>query len=135
LSDKKCVFPWHERPQKKILISALCIYLGSIVLASFYQVGDVLVYKDHYTFTKEKWASADENERGRLIDSFRTIHDLKGENISVAEELLGAPDERNEASLVYYIGDYNKWMALDPYIYRITFDIDNIITADSIGQL
>ena len=105
------------------------------MLASFYQVGDVLVYKDHYTFTKEKWASADENERGRLIDSFRTIHDLKGENISVAEELLGAPDERNEASLVYYIGDYNKWMALDPYIYRITFDIDNIITADSIGQL
>ncbi|MDI9503954.1 MAG: hypothetical protein QM205_03325 [Bacillota bacterium] len=127
---------YKDKPntQKKVRFIAFLLYFVPFALGILYQVGDIVAYKVRYTFSVEKWAAADQNERGRLINSFRTNHPLVGENISVAKALLGEPDVSGDTYFIYYIGDYDKWLAMDPYYYSITFNSENIITAEDINQ-
>ena len=63
---------------KSIAITYLCIAFIPFSALVVYRVNDNQAYKTYYTFTSARWAAADGNERGRLIDSFREIYEVVG---------------------------------------------------------
>lgn len=110
-----------------IIMAPLSVFVGVRLI-------DRQIYKVTYTFTPLKWQQSDENERGRLIDSFREQYDLIGEPITFAVSLLGEPDRKEEGAHLYHLGDYRMWIALDPHYYYVAFDENEIIHSEYIFQ-
>lgn len=108
--------------------------ISSLIITSFisYRLVDWMTYRQHFTFTVSKWESADDNLRGKLIDSFRETHNIVGDSLLEVQALLGVADEINGQLHFYAIGDYHKVLAIDPFYYQVEIDEFNIVISEKI---
>lgn len=127
-----------KKSKKISILNLSLIIIGVVVIPSaslgIFRLADRQNYNITYTFTPIKWEQADIEDRGRLIDSFRQQYDLVGQNIDIVPDLIGEPDSQEEMQYIYDIGNYKKWLSIDPYYYVITYDLNNIITSEEIYQ-
>lgn len=127
-----------KKSKKISILNLSLIIIGVVVIPSaslgIFRLADRQNYNITYTFTPIKWEQADIEDRGRLIDSFRQQYDLVGQNIDIIPDLIGEPDSQEEMQYIYDIGNYKKWLSIDPYYYVITYDLNNIITSEEIYQ-
>lgn len=79
----------------------LLVFLGFLVVVAF--VGGQM-WNRQKTFSTEKWVNYEGNSRQAIVQDFfdRTVVDgLSEEELT---EYLGAPDQKQEENLVYYLG-------------------------------
>lgn len=121
---------------RKLLFSIITvsIWVLPIAMLGIYQDIDQRIYEATYSFTVEKWAAADEDDRARMIRFFREEYDLVGENINVVPPLLGTPDSVTETGYSYNLGTNEYFFGIDPVFYLIEFNDQNIIVAEGVYQ-
>jgi len=119
------------KPLNLVFIYASVLLIPIIALVT-YRIQDTRQYNDYYTFTSQRWIRADDEERGRLIDSFRKLYPLVGETKMQVITLLGEADYEEEYSLSYMIGSYKQFIAIDPCMYHIVFDTNFIVISEAI---
>jgi len=117
---------------KTLALSLTLVFTVPLLGLVSYRVADQINYDEHYAFTTEKWLAADQNTRGRLIESFREQYDIVGLSLEEVTDLLGQPDETSEEYIYYYIGEYKAIIAIDPFIYMISLDNNLIVVAENI---
>ena len=119
---------------RKLLFSIITVSIWVIPIAmlGIYQDIDQRIYEATYSFTVEKWAAADEDDRARMIRFFREEYDLVGENINVVPPLLGTPDTVTETGYYYNLGNVEYVLGIDPLYYLIEFNDQNIIIAEGV---
>lgn len=121
---------------RKLLFSIITvsIWVLPIAMLGIYQDIDQRIYEATYSFTVEKWAAADEDDRARMIRFFREDYDLVGENIDVVPPLLGTPDSITDTGYYYNLGNVEYVLGMDPMYYLIEFNDQNIIVAEGVYQ-
>lgn len=119
---------------KKVTFSfiMLAIYLSPIAMLGTYNYIDCQIYNATYTFTVEKWANANEDERARIIPFFRKQYNLVGDNIDVVIPLLGTPDTVTDTTYSYNLGVAESVLVTQPIYYLINFNEQNIITSERV---
>ena len=121
---------------KKLMFTLITVgvFILPIAMLGIYQDIDRRIYEATYSFSVEKWANADENDRARIIRFFREDYDLVGDSIDVVPPLLGTPDSVTETAYYYNLGDVEFVLGIDPIFYLIEFNDQNIITAEGVYQ-
>ena len=121
---------------RKLLFSIITvsIWVLPIAMLGIYQDVDQRIYEATYSFTIEKWATADEDDRARMIRFFREEYDLVGENINVVPPLLGTPDSITDTGYYYNLGNVEYVLGMDPLYYLIEYNEQNIIIAEGVYQ-
>lgn len=121
---------------RKLLFSIITvsIWVLPIAMLGIYQDIDQRIYEATYSFTVEKWAVADEDDRARMIRFFREEYDLVGENINVVPPLLGTPDSITDTGYYYNLGNVEYVLGMDPLYYLIEFNDKNIIITEGVYQ-
>ena len=121
---------------RKLLFSIITvsIWVLPIAMLGIYQDIDQRIYEATYSFTVEKWAAADEDDRARMIRFFREDYDLVGENIDVVPPLLGTPDSITDTGYYYNLGNVEYVLGMDPLYYLIEINNQNIIIAEGVYQ-
>ena len=121
---------------KKLMFSliAVGVFVLPIAMLGIYQDIDQRIYEATYSFSVEKWAAADEDDRARIIRFFREEYNLVGENIDVVPPLLGTPDTVTETGYYYNLGNVEYVLGIDPLYYLVEFNDQNIIIAEGVYQ-
>lgn len=115
-----------------LIISAVFVLPSAMFI--LYQLIDNNVYDVKYSFTVEKWANASQDDRARIIPSFREQYQLVGENVEYVIPLLGTPDSELETKYYYNLGYSEAILVREPVYYLIEFSDIRIITSESIYQ-
>lgn len=122
----------HQTLKTHTMITSLVLMFTVPLLGLIsYRTIDNANAAEYYRFTPQKWEVADDNMRGRLIDSFIEQYDIIGYEKEGVEALLGAADDEDDVSMHYYLGEYRSFIAIDPFIYYIELE-DNTVTYASI---
>ena len=106
---------------KRVIILPAMVVFFAIFSLSF-AVIDKGVYKAHYTFSKEKWVVASNDERSVYLDSFLKMYDLNTFNDQLIIEYLGEPDKKETTDLLTYPIQYGG----STYFYDLGFQRDFI---------
>jgi hypothetical protein len=121
---------------KKVTFSfiMIAIYLSPIAILGTYNYIDRQIYNATYTFTVEKWAVANQEERARIIPFFRQQYDLVGDNIDVVIPLLGTPDKVTDTTYFYNLGLAESVLVTEPIYYLVNFNEQYIVTSERVFQ-
>ena len=124
----------HAVRKKIFALLMVAIYVLPVAMFGTYRLIDRQVYTATYSFTVEKWANADEDDRAHIIDFFREGYDLVGESIDTVPPLLGAPDSVTDTAYYYNLGYHKYYLGVDPVYYLVEFDSQNIIFKEGVYE-
>jgi len=124
----------HVVPKKIFALLMVAIYALPAAMFGTYRLIDRQVYTSTYSFTVEKWASANVDNRAHIIDFFREEYHLAGEDIDFVPPLLGTPDSITDTAYYYNLGNHKYILGVDPVYYLVEFDSQNIITKEGVYE-
>lgn len=113
----------------------ITVYISPIGMLVIYRCIDQQIYDTTYAFSAEKWSNANEDERSHIIHFFRAQHELVEKDLDYAIILLGQPDREEELKYYYSLGLEEAVLVTHEVYYLIEFDIQNIITNESIIEV
>lgn len=117
----------HRIKRKTILVFA-CVVVPIIAGLGAYSGTLIFNHIEEITYTREKWLSGSNDDRGRIVDDFVAKYDLLSFDKTEVEYYLGEPDTQDDYSYVYDVGYGRAKFQIDPASLYISFDgQDNVI--------
>jgi transcriptional regulator with XRE-family HTH domain len=116
-----------------ILLSVSLVFSAFLPLA--FDAGERQAYAEQYSYSPEKWRSANQSDRYRMFPSFEKQHDLVGQDEPMVYAWLGRADtihSETDGTIEWAYDLGPDGLGIDEYVLSISFTSEKIVASYSV---